>query len=251
MDMMEKLPPPAAVIPAAYRAEAASWAQDVNAGLRASRARAWWVACVALGLAVVQGLALILLLPLKTVVPYTITVDRQTGHAELARGVVLGPLSENEALTQSALAQYVIARETLDAADLAASYRKVGLWSTGQARRDYLRAFDRANPQSVLNSANAETLITTMIKSIALIDKNNALVRFSTDRRDGDGPVTRRDWATVVRFGFSGAPLAAEDRLLNPLGFQVSHYRRDAESMPQAVPTGDAAPSSATPEASQ
>ncbi|MEI6417901.1 MAG: VirB8/TrbF family protein [Sphingomonadales bacterium] len=250
---MEKPVPPAnAVIPPAYCAEAASWAHDVNAGLRASRTRAWWVAGVALVLAVVQGLALILLLPLKTVVPYTITVDRQTGHAELARGVVLGPMRENEALTQSALAQYVIARETLDAADLASNFRKVGLWSSGQARQDYLRAFDRSNPQSVLNSANAATLVTTTIKTIAPLDKSNALVRFSTDRRDGDGPVTRRDWAAVVRYGFSGAPLSAEDRLLNPLGFQVSHYRRDAEAMPQVVPgTGSATPSPAMPEAGQ
>lgn len=249
--MIEKPAPSADVIPAAYRAEAASWSQDVNASLRTSRTRAWWVAGVAMCLAILQGLALVLLLPLKSVVPYTITVDRQTGHAELARGLALGPMSENEALTQSALAQYVIARETLDAADLAASYRKVALWSSGQALRDYLRDFDRGNPQSVLNSANAATLITTTIKSIAVLDKTSALVRFSTDRRDGDGPLTRREWAAVVRFGFSGAPLSAEDRLLNPLGFQVSHYRRDAEAMPQQVPTQPAATPQATPEAGQ
>jgi type IV secretion system protein VirB8 len=57
-----------------------------------------------------------------------------------------------------------------------------------------------------------------------------ALVRFSTDRRDGEGPVTRMDWAAVVQFGFTGGPLSMEDRLINPLGFQVTHYRRDAEA---------------------
>lgn len=241
---MNQMPPPGdEIIPTRYRAEAASWSQDVNGALRASRARAWWVAGIALFLAVVEGLALVLLLPLKTVVPYTILVDRQTGHAELARGINLGPMSENEALVQSALAQYVIARETIDAADLAANYRKVGLWSAGNARRDYLSAMDRANPASILNSANAATLITTSITSIALLDKGSALVRFATQRREGDGPSDRRDWAAVIRFGFSGGPLSAEDRLINPLGFQVTHYRRDAETVAPAAaaPAGAAA----------
>lgn len=238
---MNQMPPPGEdIIPASYRKQSASWSQDVNGALRASRTRAWWIAGVALLLAVIEGLALVLLLPLKTVVPYTITVDRQTGHAELARGINLGPMSENEALVQSALAQYVIARETLDAADLAAAYRKVGLWSAGDARRDYLRAMDRSNPASILNSANSATLITTTIKSIALLDKTSALVRFATERRDGDGPVTHRDWVTVIRYGFSGGPLSAEDRLINPLGFQVTHYRRDAENI--AVVTANQPP---------
>ena len=220
------------VAPAAYYAEAASWDADVNGALSVSRRRAWWVASLATFVALLQALALALLMPLKTVVPYTITVDRQTGYAEAARGVDLGPMTENQALIQSALAQYVIARETIDATDLVSNYRKVGLWSTGQARRDYLAGMDRANPASILNSADASTQIMTTVKSIALLDATHALVRFATDRRDGEGPVARQDWAAVVGFGFSGAPLAAEDRLINPLGFQVSHYRRDSEGAP-------------------
>jgi type IV secretion system protein VirB8 len=244
------IPPPEArmIAPPGYYADAASWSEDVNAALRTSRSRAWWVAGVAAFLAVVQGIALVLLVPLKTVVPYTITVDRQTGYAQLARGVDLGPLSESDSLVQAALAQYVIARETLDAADIAANYRKVGLWSTGDARRTYLRAMDRSNPDSVLQSANAATQVSTIVKSIAILDKTSALVRFSTDRRDGDGPIFRRDWAAVVKFGFTGGPLSMEDRLINPLGFQVDHYRRDAETAaPTIIAPGSPAPSMIAP----
>lgn len=223
-----------------YYAAAASWSEDVNGALRQSRRRAYWVAGVASSIAVIQALALVMLMPLKTVVPYTITVDRQTGAAQLATGVALGPMSENEALTKSTLAQYVIARETLDAVDLAANYRKVGLWSAGTARSDYLRAMDRGNPMSVLNGANADTQISVTIKSINLMSKQSALVRFSTDRREGNGPVTRSDWVSVIEFEFSGAPLSMEDRLINPLGFRVTRYRRDAETAaPQIVTPGN------------
>ncbi len=222
--------------PNAYHEQAATWSEDINGALRRSRRRAWWVAGAAVFVAVLQAVALALLMPLKTVVPYTILVDRQTGTATLARGIELGPQTGNEALTQSTLAQYVIARETLDAADIAPNYRKVGLWSAGTARSDYLRSMDRSNPASVLVGANSATQVVTTIKSVSLTGPNAALVRFSTDRRDGDGPLTRRDWAAVIGFGFSNGPLSAEDRLINPLGFIVTSYRRDAETAaPQII----------------
>lgn len=239
---MMKMEPPPVTLSAdrqAYYADAASWSQDVNGSLRASRNRAYWLAGAAALIAVLEALALVVLTPLKTVVPYTITVDRQTGAAQLARGIELGLLHENEALLQSTLAQYVLARETLDATDLAANYRKVGLWSAGTARTDYLRSMDRSNPASILNGANAATQITVTITSIAPMSPSSALVRFSTDRREGDGPVTRMEWAAVMQFAFTGGPLSLEDRLLNPLGFQVTRYRRDAES---AAPRIIAAP---------
>ena len=212
-----------------YCADAASWDHDVTASLRASRRRAWWVAGAALLVALAEALALAALAPLKTVVPYTITVDRQTGAAAVARPVDLGALPASESLTRSALAQYVMARETLDATDLAENYRKTGLWSAGAARSDYLRAMDRANPASVLNGANAATRIAVTIRQISLMTPATALVRFRTVRREGTGPEVAADWAAVLRFGFSGAPLSPEDRLLDPLGFQVSAYRSDAE----------------------
>lgn len=232
---MDQTPINAAAERTAYLADAASWSEDVNGSLRASRRRAWWVAGAAALIAVLEALALTLLMPLKTVVPYTITVDRQTGAAQLARGIELGPMSQNDALLQSGLAQYVIARETLDATDLAANYRKVGLWSAGQARADYLRLMDRRNPASPLIGATAATLVQTTVKQVTVMSPTSALVRFSTDRSEGGGAVTRTDWAAVIQFGFTGGPLSMEDRLINPLGFQVTHYRRDAEAAPGIV----------------
>jgi type IV secretion system protein VirB8 len=220
---------------AAYFADAASWSDDVNGSLRVSRRHAWIVAGAAVFVAVLEALALALLMPLKTVVPYTITVDRQTGAAQLARGIELGPMSQNDALLQSVLAQYVIARETLDATDLAANYRRVGLWSAGQARTDYLRLMDRRNPASPLIGATAATLVQTTIKQVTVMSPKSALVRFSTDRSEGGGAFTRTDWAAVLQFGFTGGPLSMDDRLINPLGFQVTHYRRDAEAAPGVV----------------
>ncbi len=60
-----------------------------------------------------------------------------------------------------------------------------------------------------------------------------ALVRFTTRRRDGEAqPGPANYYAAVVTYDYSHAPLRVEDRLVNPLGFQVERYQRDDEVAP-------------------
>ena len=72
-----------------------------------------WLVAIAFGIiALLEAVALIVMMPLKTVVPYTITVDRQTGYVETAAGILPGKLTQNTAVTQAFLAQYVPAGGT-------------------------------------------------------------------------------------------------------------------------------------------
>ena len=228
-----------------YYSAGDTWARDVHGSLRASRRVAWVAAGALAVVAVAQALALAALAPLKTVVPYTILVDRQNGSAELARGVKLGPLAEDQALTQSFLVQYVLARETFDAADLKYAYRRVVLWSADGARATYLKAFDRSDPQSLIRQTPATAVISTTVRSVSILSRDTALVRFDTQRADQGGEAGAiTPMVAVITFHYSGAPMKAEDRYLNPLGFQVLSYRRDVEApVPAAAPA--AAPEAA------
>jgi len=82
----------------------------------------------------------------------------------------------------------------------------------------------------------AGTTIRATIKNIELLTPTTARVRFDLTRRDpGLDPVTS-DWQTLVVFRFTGEPMRTADRLINPLGFQVTSYRRDGEwEAPAAV----------------
>lgn len=218
-----------------YFGKAASWAEDINGALRASRRRAFIVAGAATAVAALEAVALAALMPLKTVVPYTITVDRQTGAVALAQGVQPGPLSQNQAVVQSFLAQYVLARETFDVTDLQHNYQQVAAWTKGAARDQYIRAMQKTNPQAPQNLYDAGTVLKVTIRSISLLSRTSALVRFDAERQGGSGaPGARSPFTAVVGFEFTGAPLTMEERLLNPLGFQVTSYRRDAEALAQA-----------------
>lgn len=214
-----------------YFAEGDSWATDRNDALRKSRRVAWWIAGAAVTVAVLEALAILILTPLKTVEPYTLLVDRQTGYVQALKPLEAQVVSPDRALTQSFLAQYVIAREGFDIDALQNDYRKVALWSSGSARAAYLASMQAGNPDSPLTRYPRSTMLDVRVKSISSLSSGTALVRYDTIRRDAGGQTQpARPWVTVIRYGYSGEPMTLEDRLINPLGFKVTRYRRSAEA---------------------
>lgn len=229
----------------AYYREAETWSADRDRAAASSRKIAWIVASVAAGVALLEAVALILLLPLKTVVPYTLLVDRQTGYVQALKPLEREIVAPDHALVRSFLAQYVIAREGFDIDSLRDSYRKVALWSAGEARSRYVSSVQASNPLSPLSTLPRRSLVEVEVRSISSLNADTALVRFSTVRTDPGGQRQEPQiWAAVIKYRFSGEAMAAADRLLNPLGFQVVRYRRDAEmiaELPAAYPTSPTA----------
>jgi type IV secretion system protein VirB8 len=225
-----------------------SWTADPLSQAQRSRRAAWLAAGAMALIAALEATALVVLMPLKQTVPYTILVDRQSGYVELARGLDMGPISQNQSVVQAAVVQYVLARETFDATDLRDNYRKVTLWSDGDARQIYVREMQKANPASPLNQYPATTLVAARIKSVSVLGPGSALVRFDTVRRD-QGAIAgeQRAYTAVIAYRFSGAPMRMEDRFLNPLGFQVTRYRRDAESLAPTPVSFQGSAAGATP----
>lgn len=211
-----------------------SWGASITEDLERSRRIAWIVAACAGAIALLLALALVIMLPLKTVVPYTLLVDRQTGYVEELAPLGAASVSPDTALTRSFLAQYVIARESFDAANLQRDYRKVALWSEGDARQRYVASMNSSNPSSPIAQLGNGATLRTEVKSVSSLSSDSALVRFITVRTDRGGREQAPEhWAAVINYRFSGAEMSADDRLVNPLGFQVSRYRRDQEALPE------------------
>ncbi len=213
-----------------YYAAARSWAEGQSiSGARETRI-AWRVAAGAGVIALLLSLALVFLVPLKSVQPYVLTVDRQTGAVEPAASLQDGKLSQNEAVIQAQLAGYVIARETFDATDLPQQYRRVQMMSSRPVASAYVAQMAANNPASPLNTLSRGDTMTINVRSVSLIAEGAGLVRFSATRSAlgaaGGQPV---NYVAAISFGFNGRPLRAADRYDNPLGFQVTRYRRDVE----------------------
>lgn len=213
-----------------YYANAQSWADERVEAERRARRLAWIVAGVAGTIAVLLAIAIVMLLPLKTVQPYVVTVDRQTGAVEMATTVADGRLTQNEAVIEAELANYVRIRETFDATDLKTNFRRVQLLSAPDVRSAYIAAMAASNPASPLRTLGRGDTVAIRIKSVSLIGPGAALVRYDADRTAAGGRgVTTSAFVSAIAFGFSGAPLSLADRFDNPLGFEVERYRRDAE----------------------
>ena len=230
-----------------YYEQAEGWGKDQQDALRGSRKLAWIVASVAALIAVIEALALWQMVPLKTIEPLTLLVDKNTGYVQALKPLEPGAVAGNTALTQSFLVQYVIARESFDINAIQANYRKVALWSEGAERNRYTTGAQASNPDSLLARLPRTTSLETRVKSVTPMAGNTAMIRFDTIRRDGNGqPQAPQSWVVVVKYKYSGEPMSIEDRYVNPLGFLVTGYQRSAETI-NVDPNPDAEPGVATP----
>lgn len=56
------------------------------------------------------------------------------------------------------------------------------------------------------------------------------MVRFSTREVSSTGHIENsKNLIATIGYTYSNVPISAEDRRINPLGFQVTSYRVDAE----------------------
>jgi type IV secretion system protein VirB8 len=225
-----------------YFQEAISWEQDVIRSVKRSRAIAWSVALASTMIAITALLCLALLLPLKTFEPYVIEVDKTTGYLEVKRA--LKPTAEDpaEAVTAMNIVRYLRARETYDPLAIKDNFDLTELLATGTAARDLVELYSPANPKNPVRLYGRTTQISVFIKSVQFPNNRTAIVRFSTTET-GQTNIVTSHWTSLIRFRYTDAPMKNEWRFDNPLGFQVTEYRRDQES----ASTTEPAPASTAP----
>lgn len=200
--------------------------------LRSQRNRWMAVAVFALILAVVSMGTVIALLPLKEVKPYVVMVDRTTGEAEKIVQVRPVSLVEQEAVRQAELVSYVIDRETYHISDNQTRIPDVLGRSQEQARSSLVSLWTKGNENYPPDIYTTRSRLIVKVISITLLTEQTAQVRFRKKlETEGENPVERDFVATV---GFEFQPKVErnlESVWKNPLGFVVTNYRIDAETL--------------------
>ena len=230
---------------AAYQASVAhSFQDEVFFQLRRQRNRWMIVAVVALLLAVAAVAALLAVMPLKEVRPYLVMVDRTTGEAEKVVQVRAVDLAEEDAVRQAELVRYVTDRETYDPADNDTRIREVLAHSRDQARRSLVALWTAGNESYPPAVYADRARVTVTVVSVALLSETGtggtAQVRFrKVLRQAGERPV-ERDFVATIGFAFEPrVERNLETVWRNPLGFAVTSYRVDAETLaPRATGSG-------------
>lgn len=212
-----------------YFAEAQSWDQDRFVAAARSKRIAWIVASVAIALAIVAVLAIMALTPLKTVIPYVVTVDRSTGSTDVTQELRGDrSITYDEAIRKYFLADYVRAREGWITQAREEFFRKVLALSTREEQARWTAFYKKDNPDSPQNQFTANDAVFVAVRSVAFISPNVAQVRF-LKRLERDQQVIETPAIATITFDVLSKPETESGRYANPLGFQVKSYRADAE----------------------
>ncbi|WP_413154778.1 virB8 family protein [Bartonella sp. cb54] len=174
------------------------------------------------------ALAVAALAPLKTVEPFVIRVDTSTGIVETLSALKETPEDYDEAITRYFSSKYVRARESFQASEAEHNFRMISLLSSPGEQNRFAIWYSGNNPESPQNIYQ-NMIVTVTIKSISFLSKDLIQVRYYKTVRDSNGKENIFHEVSILKFSYINAHISTNDRLINPLGFQVSEYRSDPE----------------------
>jgi type IV secretion system protein VirB8 len=224
---------------------------------RRSQRRAWLVAWCAVLMALILGAGYFVFLPLKEKVPYLVMADPYTGTATVAR--LRGNLDDNsvtrqEAINKSNVAQFVLAHESYDSGLIGdRNWYTVFSMAGERVAPTYKAIHGPNNPERPATLYGATKAVHVRIVSIHLLGGEGgrpyagATVRFQRslyDKTSGRfSPLDGSGKIATLEFSYKpNLKLSEENRLLNPLGFQVTNYRVEND-FAEAAPLQPAFPS--------
>lgn len=195
-----------------------------------SEHRAWTITKAACGLTVLSWIALVLLMPLKTVTPYIVTVDKNSGHTQILSALDQKTLTEQQALDRYWVANYLRWREVYDWYTLQDDFNNTLLFSSPTVQAEYASIFEGDNALDTVwgKRIKAKVNILSIVNDTA---KHLTTLRFEKtiknveDRGNGQTSV----WVATITHRYIDTDMTEEMRLINPLGFEVTSYRVDPE----------------------
>jgi type IV secretory pathway component VirB8 len=217
--------------------EAVTWESSrIDNALKSERL-AWKVAGCSVAMSGLLVVAIVVMMPLKDTVPYLVRVDA-LGAADIMTTLKDRPVGYEEVMDKYWLAKYVKAYESWEYYTAQADYDFVGLTSSSPVARHYASLF--TGPQAIDKQYGEKTIVKTQIVSATLASDGVALVRFEKKMLSRNSPeniaqVTK--WVATIGYEYKKiSKMKEKERLVNPLGFQVTSYRVDPEMVSSPAP---------------
>lgn len=221
-----------------YLKETKGLERDFLKELIKSKKRAWGVTYLMFGLSVLSICAGVAGLLQDTPPPLVLRVDNATGSVDVVTTMREHESSYGEIVDDYWINRYVIDRENYDYNAIQQNYDAVALLSTPDIQKEYYKNYEGSNGLDKTLSNRAR--IVAHIKSIQLNGKGQATVRFTTQLVYADrqpDPVENK--IATIAYTYLSSPMSLTDRRINPLGFQVTSYQVDLETLSPRPPVGD------------
>jgi type IV secretion system protein VirB8 len=224
---------------AGYFREAASWDLDRSAQAIRRARLAWLVAGGGWACAIASALALALAMPLKTVEPYVIRVDRTTGIVDIVP-MYEGHEDPGEAVARYLLSHYVTLCEGFNYSTAERDYQECGSYHTQKRNQEWYNLWNPASPASPLNLYKDGTQIRAQVTAITFFKRANGLselaqVRYIKARRPPGGTETITHWIATIEYAYVAPSKDVKLRQWNPLGFKVTDFHTEAENVVEST----------------
>ncbi|MDR2527348.1 MAG: type IV secretion system protein [Rickettsiales bacterium] len=166
----------------------------------------------------------------KSLVPYVIELEEKTGVPTVVEQLNQSQFTADATLKRYFVFSFVKSVEGYNPGTFKDDYRKVRLFTTPNVFRQVSKAINPKNEKSPALLIGNRGMIEVALKSISFVNAQKATVRFRL-KNVGQvvGFINNRDMIADVEFVFADLKLSAEDRYVNPLGFQVTRYVVDQE----------------------
>lgn len=206
---------------------------DFIYGPRRRERFAYFVAAAGVLVGLVGFLGATSLFPLKSVETFVVVVAKETGEMDRVSQVAALTLDESDAIIQANLVAYVDDRETYDLTDGESRINSVLDRSDGDAARTLRDLWSSTNEDYPISVYGREAKIDVVIRSVNQIEPGVAQVRFTrTLRRERDTRTVTRPYVATLAYEFRPETRQRlQDVWANPLGFVVTSYRVDAETL--------------------
>jgi type IV secretion system protein VirB8 len=224
-----------------YWREAAAWDFDRVAVLRRSERNAWRVAAASVLCALLSGVALALLVPLKQLVPFLVRVDSTTGIVDVVP-TLSRPIDPGQAVTRFLLTHYVTVCERFDFATAESDYRECGAFQSAERNAQWYALWNRTNPASPLNRYKDGTTVQAHVVAVSFLERTSgvsglAQVRYVKDVHPAGGAQSRlTHWIATIEYAYAKPSLDVRLRSLNPLGFKVLRFTSQPEVVLESAP---------------
>ena len=174
------------------------------------------------------------IVPLKSVSPFVIQIDERSGVTEVVQGSSVQEYSANEALIKHFAVNYMMARENFSLSAFQTNYETVRIMSSKDAMRGYAADMDTNNPNSPVNLYGTHTERFITLKSFNFQEKTknvtSVIARFSVKEVSENRYPKEYFISILMTCEFKDMKIDDQDRVINPLGFQVTYYRANKET---------------------
>ncbi len=219
----------------AYFAEAASW--DIDRSARAVRGLrvACLMAVTGWSCALAATIALLILMPLKTVEPYVVRVDNTTGIVDIVP-MYAGHADMSETVTRFLLTHYISVCESFNLASAERDYQECGAFHTMHRNEEWAALWNPSNSGSPLNlykdgtTVHAQVTAVTFFRQRASGINTLAQVRYIKAKRPPGGTEVLSHWIATIEYAYVIPSHDPKIRQFNPLGFRVVDFRTEPEN---------------------